>query len=369
MKTMKNITIGIAMTIALVILMMNANAQSKQSIAVLNVDAKGLTLDSETMSNLVRLELQKKDKYEVLDRYEVEEITRKNNIKTQECYSRSCLTSVGKVLNTDYILSGNVDRYGEKIVVVFRLINVNKGVIETTHVKEYLNEQPHIQKMIAISLNDMLGIENDPTIVEQLVNVDIPVASSKTAMKLNGPRMGAMYVSGKSGERLMASKKNGGYEMFPVSSMFGYQFEVQYLSSGDFQALVEVLTTVNGLESGAFVPSFTFMNGLRLNKGGWEIGFGPSIKPIKTISGYYDDGTWTTRYDSEFDHSKETQTQIDRRGDLSLSTGMVFAVGKTIKSGLLNIPVNVYCSPKKKGTTVGVSVGFNVAKRPSSIPE
>ena len=69
--------------------------------------------------------------------------------------------------------------------------------------------------------------------------------------------------------------------MFPVTSMFGYQFEKQYLSSGDFQALVEVIVAVNGLESGSLIPSIAFINGFRFNNGGYEFGLGPVVRLVK----------------------------------------------------------------------------------------
>ena len=40
---------------------------------------------------------------------------------------------------------------------------------------------------------------------------------------------------------MTSSKNSGGFDMFPISSMIGYQFEKQYLSSGDFQALIEFI--------------------------------------------------------------------------------------------------------------------------------
>ena len=55
---------------------------------------------------------------------------------------------------------------------------------------------------------------------------------------------------------------------------------------------------------------------------------------------------------------------IYNRGKHTFSTSLIVAVGRTFKSGYLNVPVNVYASPNKEGTTVGISFGFNVAKKP-----
>ncbi len=154
--------------------------------------------------------------------------------------------------------------------------------------------------------------------------------------------------------------------MYPITSMFGYQYEVQYLSSGEFQALIEFVGAVNGLESGTFAPSLTFLNGFRFNNSGWEIGIGPVFRGIKKAQGYYDNnGDWHLQSEKPEFSNYEIVEEIDHRGVTKLSTGLIVAVGKTIRSGYLNIPINLYVSPRKDGTVVGLSFGFNVARMPS----
>jgi hypothetical protein len=146
--------------------------------------------------------------------------------------------------------------------------------------------------------------------------------------------------------------------------MFGYQHEVQYLSAGYFQALVEMIVAVNGLESGMFSPSLMIMNGLRFNNIGWEFGVGPIVRVAKTAKGYFDhDGKWKISNSLPLDATDLRLIEtIDSRGKVSLSSGMIIAVGKTFSSGYLNIPVNAYFSPRKEGNVFGLSFGFNVSK-------
>lgn len=178
--------------------------------------------------------------------------------------------------------------------------------------------------------------------------------------------MGVAYTTGESGERLQAPEKEGGFDMFPVITQFGYQWETQYLSSGNFQALIEFVGLIGGLETGRFVPSLSFMNGFRNSKSGWEIAFGPSFKLVKYATGYYENGHWYLENEWDYglgENPYELQEQLDSRGDIRLSTNLVIAIGKTFKSGYLNIPVNVYVVPNKKGTIIGTSVGFNISKQ------
>jgi len=52
----------------------------------------------------------------------------------------------------------------------------------------------------------------------------------------------------------------------------------------------------------------------------------------------------------------------DTRGNTSISTMFVVAVGRTFRAGALNIPVNIFYSSRKGGGMAGMSVGFNVMK-------
>ncbi len=339
-------------------------SQEKASIAIIGIDTKGIKLDNVSMENLIRLELEKADLYEVLDKYDVANILKENGVDASNCFGKTKLVSVGKMLEVDKVLTGNIDKFGGKIIFVLRMIDVKTKKIEKTNVMEYLDLQEEIQTMARISVNNLIGIENDPLLVDLLINYDMLVSSPKTTVKLNGPRMGAAYTSGDAGVRLGASRDEGGYNMFPVTSIFGYQYEIQYLSSGEFQALIETIVSITGLEAGNFIPSISLMNGFRFNKGGWEIGLGPIFRLTKTADGYYDpDGNWNLIEVMPEGESYDIVTEIDNRGEYNVSTSLIIAFGKTFRSGYLNVPVNVYYVPRKEGSTIGLTFGFNIAKK------
>ena len=97
---------------------------------------------------------------------------------------------------------------------------------------------------------------------------------------------------------------------------------------------------ITGLDQGMFIPSFSFLNGIRSNKLGFEFAVGPifSIVKIANFKG------------------ENFPSPI---GDLKLKTGFVFGFGKTFRSGSLNFPVNAFFMPGKDGHRYGISVGFN----------
>ncbi|MFH1119529.1 MAG: hypothetical protein V1775_06865 [Bacteroidota bacterium] len=341
----------------------DASAQEKKSIAIISMDTKELAYDSKAITSMVQLELEKANVYEVLDRYDVSDQIKKNNIDPQASFGKNSLVETGKLLGADKMLSGSIEKFGDKLILIFRLIDVQSATIEKTSVMEYVNQQDQMQMMIRLSLNNILGIANDRMVLDLLVNFDQPITSSKTTLKLSGPRVGANITWGPAAERMGAPANEGGFNMYPVSSMIGYQFEKQYLSSGDFQALFELIPGINSLESGIVVPTITGLLGFRFNKSGLEFGLGPNLRFVKMAQGYYDEqGKWQLGDASELGF--ETVKELDSRGQIEVSTGMIFAIGKTFRSGYLNLPVNLYISPRKSGSTAGITVGFNVAKKP-----
>ncbi|MEM7509453.1 MAG: hypothetical protein AAF388_00890 [Bacteroidota bacterium] len=82
--------------------------------------------------------------------------------------------------------------------------------------------------------------------------------------------------------------------------------------------------------------------------------------------GYFDgEGNWqlTQEWEGDLADRPSLSKQIDKRGTPEFFSRWVWSVGKTFRSGYLNIPVNVYASPHKEDWMVGLSVGFNVRRK------
>jgi len=342
----------------------------RASISVLNIDTKGLGLDPVQMGNMVRIELEKLDTFQVMDRYDVSYVVEKNKLNISNCYGKICLVEIGKTINSDKMFTGSIELIGETIIATFRLIDVKSATIEKTQVNEFLNLPKELQSMVKISINQMFGKFNEQPLLDYVTrknNFESSVNNhDKSTVNLSGPRSGFTYVMGEAGERLQASRNEGGYNSYPVMFQFGYQFEVQYLNEGNYQALFEFLPAISGFNQNVFLPSVTIMNGFRNNKHGWEIAFGPTFGLINKAKGYYDvDQVWHLESDWDNDtveNPYKIESRIDSRGYFELQAGFVVAAGKTIKSGKLNIPVNIYVVPNKDGIRMGASFGFNAKK-------
>jgi len=331
------------MTWLVISISLHAQSKSGKTLAVIDLDTEGILLDQTSVSQLVQIEIEKSKQFKVIDRYDINDQLAKGDLKTSGCYGVQCAVEIGQILKVDYIVTGSVIRFGEKIIFKLRMIDVYQKELHATAVREYYNLPKHIQSMARIVTNDLLHIENDQLLVNQLAILREPIISNVVRVHANGPRMGVGLVtrgSAKHNSRTWLESK----DKYPVITQFGYQYETQYLSSGNFQALFEGVFMIGGMDQGLFIPTAMVMNGFRNSKSGLEIAFGPTF----TIT-------------EDFKSAEETGITI-----LKFHTGWVWAIGKTFQSGNLNIPINLYVSPdKQNGWYYGFSMGFNLAKSQS----
>jgi TolB-like protein len=104
--------------------------KSPQSIAVINIDSKGLESKMPLLISLVTLELERLGIYEVIDKYDVANHMKSNNIALDQPYGKTDLICIGGILKVDKILSGSAEKFGSKIIVVLRLVDVKEQRIE-----------------------------------------------------------------------------------------------------------------------------------------------------------------------------------------------------------------------------------------------
>lgn len=351
------------------------NTGKKESLTVLNIDAKGVNTDPATMGNMVRIELEKLDSFDVMDRYDVQYLVEKNKLSIANCYGKTCLTEIGEIIHSDKMFSGTVEQMGKVIVVSYRFINTKEKKIERTYVHEFLNIPEEIQNIVKLSVADMFGKKIDRLLMDKLSKrYEFDNSNNnpnQERLRLDGPRMGFTSYSGDLRSRMMESKSTGGFDAFPVFFQFGYQFEKQYLNEGKIQALFEFVPMITGLDQGYFIPSASLLHGIRSNVNGWEFAFGPTFNLVPMSKGYYDaNGDWQLESQWNKEQANKGKTnpfdvvdRLDSRGNYTFHTGFVLAAGRTFKSGKLNMPVNIFVIPGRDGWKFGLSFGFNAKNK------
>lgn len=320
-------------------------------------------------------ELMRVDQHEVMDRYDIEYISKRDSISLGGCFSKICLGEIGQRLKVDAMLTGSISQLGDNINITIRVLDVKTGVFTSGVIKEFLVIPGSELQMIRICMNELFKLPNDQDIIKKLTlrsDFDNTVNNPYTLrLRSDGPRMGMTYATGFLGDMLQKQENVGGYGGQPYMFQFGYQFEKQYLNEGNFQALFEFIPMITGLDQGRFIPSVTLLNGIRNNTNGWEFAFGPTFALGKFADGYIaanDEFVIRSKSGLSLDEEaknagKSVENRPDSRGNTEISYGFLLAAGKTIKSGKLNIPVNVFVVPGRNGLRFGLSMGWNGKSR------
>lgn len=135
----------------------------------------------------------------------------------------------------------------------------------------------------------------------------------------SGPRFGVTFLSGGIIDTLRT-----GYDIdvAPVLTQFGWQVERQFTTSqGGPVALSEWVLLVGGLEQGVFLPSISWLVGVRMPNQ-LEFGVGPNVTPA--------------------------------------GAALAFTAGMTYRIGALAVPVNLAVVPSKSGVRSSILTGFNL---------
>lgn len=290
----------------------------------------------------------------------------RHQIDYQNCLSRYCLEDISAKIQVDKLVVANLKLLDNRISITIKIFDKISRQFEKTQTSDFLDVSAELGTMLSLTMNDLFGVKNDELLVNQLSKKNNFESSlnnpNRVCLRSDGPRMGfTSFIFEPATAQILKDKKHkGGFEAFPVMFQFGYQFEKQYLNEGNFQALFEFIPLVTGLDQGLFIPSLTVMNGIRNNSSGWEIAFGPTVSFVKKAKGFYNEsGDWVRSGRNEDSGQLPIESRLDSRGDPVLNTGFVIAVGKTFRSGKLNIPVNAYVIPNASGLRFGVSFGFN----------
>lgn len=349
--------------------------ESKPTIAVTDIDVRGHKMNGAQAIQFAINELMRIDQYEVMDRYDLEYLSRRDSLSLGGCFSKICLKEIGTKLKVDKMFTGSISQLGDNLNITLRVLDVKTGVFELVKIKEFLIIPGSELQMMRICLNEMFNLPNDQDMVNKLTQrteFDNTVNNPYTLrLRSDGPRMGATFATGYLADVLTRPENEGGYDGNPYMFQFGYQFEKQYLNEGNFQALFEFIPMITGLDQGQFIPSITLLNGLRNNTNGWEFAFGPTFSLSKYSDGYLNDqnqfiisatGPLSLKQEAA-SLGKSVESRPDSRGITQITYGFLFAAGKTIKSGKLNLPINLFVVPGKNGLRFGISMGWNGKER------
>ncbi len=135
-------------------------------------------------------ELSKSDKYEVIDRGNMNKILKEQKLQMSGCISGGCIVQAGQLLGVGKIVTGSVGIVGKTYYLTLQLINVQTGKIEISvadtckcELDELLDSTTRLAKKLLGEkvLQPAVTAPNPPTIVESKAEAIAKVAANDRA--------------------------------------------------------------------------------------------------------------------------------------------------------------------------------------------
>ena len=118
---------------------LGAQVATKPTIAIIDFDTRGYTAANQSQCiQFIINELVRFGDFEVMDKYDIEYIAKRDTLKMTGCFSKICLAEFGKRLKVQKIITGSISQLGENVNVSVRYLDVETGIFEKSFVKEFL---------------------------------------------------------------------------------------------------------------------------------------------------------------------------------------------------------------------------------------
>lgn len=112
----------------LLTLLITASLSAQTSVAVLELEGKGLTeMEASILTDRLRHELFQTGKYRVVERELMGEILNEQGFQLSECTSTECMVEIGQLLGVDQMVGGSVSKFGTMYTIAVRLVSVETG--------------------------------------------------------------------------------------------------------------------------------------------------------------------------------------------------------------------------------------------------
>ncbi|MRR10038.1 PEGA domain-containing protein, partial [bacterium] len=123
-------------------------APEKTAVAVLKFEPRNISeAEAVILSDRLRAELVNTGQYNVLEREQMDKILREQKLQlTGACSDASCLVKVGQLMAVTKMMGGTISKIGNTYTVQARVIDVEKGVIETEVSQDFTGTIEDVQQ-------------------------------------------------------------------------------------------------------------------------------------------------------------------------------------------------------------------------------
>ena len=132
----------------------------KINTAFLGFNARDIPLSgADILSDLVREELIKSGKYNVIDREHTEYLLEEIAFQHTDLTDQNSIASIGNLLGVEKLMTGTIGKLGDLSIITLRIMDVETGVIERTETEEFIGMMEELRKPVRIAVQKLLDIE------------------------------------------------------------------------------------------------------------------------------------------------------------------------------------------------------------------
>jgi TolB-like protein len=145
-----------------------AQQTSKQTIAVLNMEARGGVSRSgaQTLSDRLRSELVNLGVFAVLERGQMYTILQEQGFNLQGCTTSDCAVEAGRLLGVQRMVAGDVGKIGDVITIDMRVFDVETGTIIRAHQSDYRGDVSGLLNLMKKIAREISGLKVEEDKVE-----------------------------------------------------------------------------------------------------------------------------------------------------------------------------------------------------------
>lgn len=158
-------------------------SQNKSSIAVLELEAGGISAyEAQVLSNRLRTELFKTDRFTVLERDKMDEILIEQGFQLSGCTTNDCVMEAGKLIGVENMVAGNIAKIDNFFTIDIRLIDVETGKVVKTATEDC---ECTLKDVITNSMRNVARTMAGLNVEEQVSNVKNYQATLKQSLLIN----------------------------------------------------------------------------------------------------------------------------------------------------------------------------------------
>lgn len=127
--------------IACILLVASLSAQSHESVAILDIDGRGISaLEAASLTDRLRADIVRTGRATVVERGQMEKILTEQDFHLAGCTSEECAVEVGELLGVTTMIAGAIGKVGSTFTIDLRIIDVSTGQIVNSISRNYRGE-------------------------------------------------------------------------------------------------------------------------------------------------------------------------------------------------------------------------------------